>query len=81
MSRIAKTVFHLEITNDYYDLKTNCCVSRCPETIEEKTHNKRFMMALLSENDALLNFLYEHVTAVVRCKRREAKRKNERVKE
>ena len=72
MARLKKTTFLLEVNDQEYHVQYNGTLS-APETCEQWKHNERLMRALLAD-DRLLNFLYNIVTPVVRCKRRETKK-------
>lgn len=72
MARLKKTTFLLEVNDQEYHVQYNGTLS-APETREQWKHNERLMRALLAD-DRLLNFLYNIVTPVVRCKRRETKK-------
>ena len=72
MARLKKTIFLLEVNDQEYHVQYNGTLS-APETREQWKHNERLMRALLAD-DRLLNFLYNIVTPVVRCKRRETKK-------
>ena len=72
MARLKKTTFLLEVNDHEYHVQYNGSLS-APETREQWKHNERLMRALIAD-DRLLNFLYNIVTPVVRCKRREAKK-------
>ena len=73
MSRIKKTFFQMEVTDKEFHVKYNGSLS-APETPEQRKHNERIMRALLA-SDELLTFFYNIVMPVVKCKRREAKKK------
>lgn len=67
------TVFFI-YTNDkeYYTGYTGTYEPRTPE--EKFAHDKRLMYVLMA-NENLLNLLYRIIMPVVRCKKREAKKK------
>jgi hypothetical protein len=72
MPRFKKTTLIIEVSDREYCVRYNGTFS-CPQTPEQRKHNERLMRAIYA-NDQLLNFLYNIVTPVVRCKRREAKK-------
>ena len=72
MAGIKKTILMLEVNDKEYHVSYNGTFS-FPITVEERRHNER-LMNVLHANDDLLNFLYNIVMPVVRCKRREARK-------
>ena len=72
MAKIKKTTLLIEVTDSEYHVQYNGSITE-PRTPEQWKHNERLMRALIS-SDELLTFLYNIVTPVVRCKRREAKK-------
>ena len=75
MARIKKTILLMEVNDKEYSVKYNGSLKE-PETKEQRKHNERLMRALLA-SDELLTFFYNIVMPVVRCKRREAKKKRQ----
>ena len=75
MARIKKTILLMEVNDKEYSVKYNGSLKE-PETKEQRKHNVRLMQALLA-SDELLTFFYNIVMPVVRCKRREAKKKRQ----
>lgn len=73
MSRIPKTIFHLEVSDRIYNAKYTGSFKFSDDKTSRK-HDERLMEVLIAD-DVLLNFLYGIVMPVVRFKRREAKRK------
>ena len=73
MSKLKKTILHIEVDDKQFEVQYNGSLSE-PQTREQHKHNERLMRALLAD-DKLLTFFYNIIMPVVRCKRREARKK------